>query len=141
MYILCAVQSPNQQARCACLIRVAQLQLGPAFCHDDRFCSQVPGRQVVSVSSEAGAMMGQAERGKPFSLQDGLHQVIGSLVTLWSWQARLPGRYEMIREMYLRAGVGGDTRHAARACRWLKVGPTCLACRGQEALPEIVFPI
>ncbi len=52
-------------------------------------------------------MMGQAERGKPFSLQDGLHQVIGSLVTLWSWQARLPGRYEMIREMYLRAGVGG----------------------------------
>ena len=49
------------QARCACLIRVAQLQLGPAFCQVDGFRSQVPGRQVGSVSSEAGATVGQAD--------------------------------------------------------------------------------
>ena len=58
----------TSRSRCACLIRVAQPQLGPAFCQVDGFCSQVPGRQVVSVSSEAGAMMRQSQRGKPFSL-------------------------------------------------------------------------
>ena len=67
--------------------------------------------------------------------------MIGSLETLSSWQVRLPRRYSQgIRKMYLRAGVGGDTRHAAGACRWLKVGPRCLACRGPRGAARNSLP-
>lgn len=62
----CVILDTRQTCH-TCLIKVAQGQFGPAI------CSQVRGRQAVSVSPEAGAIMGKADGESRFPCSKCLH--------------------------------------------------------------------